>query len=235
MNFNTDPSDTTHSGPPMIFGTAPDRGVRLRAETRGPATSVTGALQLTATVGFCMAVAGCSAGRMADGIPLGEWSGNGSFVYDIWERDAEATTQPTEPSSAYRDYATHLTIRQVSSEGEDFVELDIRSERGAIPGAGERTHLRVALARAKSVSDSASLYRVVDWKFNPDDDESLDLGKTDAPIAASCLRSGGPTVLTIRYHDDFVDIFRFRGDSLEKYGYLYDKNGLIHWWERLSR
>ena len=179
--------------------------------------------------------AGCAVSELKVGIPVGEWQGQGFFVYDEWGSEEEATSQPSSPTSLSRTYPTRLTIRQVTSGGHDFIELDILSERGPLPELGEQTHLKVALARAKSVTDAATLYRVVDWDFNPAAHESLDLGKQDAPVAASCLRQGGTTVLTIRYDEDFNDTFRFRGNSLVKDGLLYGDNGLIHWSETLKR
>ncbi len=179
--------------------------------------------------------AGCTVSELKDGIPVGEWHGQGVFVYRFWGTEGKATSQPSSPASLSRTYPTHLTIRQVSSGGKDFIELDILSERGSLPEWGEETHLKIALAKAKCVSDTATLYRVVDWEFNPALNEALNLEKEGASIAASCLRLGETTILAIRYSKNFNDIFRFRGDSLQKDGLICDEKGIIQWSESLKR
>lgn len=167
-------------------------------------------------------------------IPLGQWDGEGTFVYETWGSQ-EPATQPAEPSSLHRSYATHLTVRRVEAEGRRGVALDIRSERGALPDLGDETHLTVALLEAKRASEAAALYDMPDWHFNPGPDETLDLDKQGTPFAASCIKSGETTILRIRYDDNFCDTFRFRGDVLDKDGLLHTDDGLIHWSEKLKR
>ena len=90
-------------------------------------------------------LAGCATTRQPGGIPFGEWSGRGMFVYETWESGKEA-------ESIHRSYPTRLSIRPLSLDAEEGVELEIVSERGELPELeGDRTHLKVALVEAKRV------------------------------------------------------------------------------------
>ena len=103
---------------------------------------------------------------------------------------------------------------------------------------GDATHILLALAKARTVSDSAVLFYGIDGQFNPEPGESLSLRPPDASdeITASCLRTGDVTVLRLQYQENFSDTLRFRGNTVEKEGAYYDQEeGLIHWYEALHR
>jgi len=178
---------------------------------------------------------GCSAGRHLTEIPVGQWQGRGFFVYEVWPSAEEAETQPAAPTRLYRSYPTRLVIRRLAAGERKAFELDILSERGPLPELGDRTHLKAALIEAGRISPAATLYRLADWKFNPQSDAVLNLNRPEAPLAASCISFDGTMILRIRYDEEFTDTFRFRGSRLEKDGILHADTGLIHWSERLDR
>lgn len=187
---------------------------------------------------LALVIPGCVTPERAGLIPLGEWTGHGTFVFEEWASRQPGTTQPSYPTSVSRSYPTHLTIKRVESEGHEFIVLDILSERGPVADLGEATHLEAALAKAKVVSDSVVLYRVVDWEFNPRPDEKLGLKPFDQepPYDASCIRLKDSTVLRIQYQDHFSDTLQFQGNCVEKEGVNYDEHaGIIHWSEVLHR
>jgi hypothetical protein len=182
------------------------------------------------------AIPGCVTAERAGLIPLGEWTGRGTFVFEEWPSQEPVASQPSYPTSVSRDYPTHLSIERVESEGHEFIVLDILSERGPMADLGDATHLEAALAEAKVVSDSVVLYRVVDWNFNPGPDKKLSLKppSQEPPYNASCIRLGDSTVLRIQYTGMFDDTLRFRGRLVEKEGAYYDEQqGIIHWSEAL--
>jgi len=185
--------------------------------------------------------AGCVAPGPRGELPVGCWSGAGSFVYETWP--GAATTQPVDasaaPQSLCREYKTVLCIRPARLEDRDVVELDIRSARGPLPGAKDmdnETHIKAALVKAKRVSDSAVLYHVIALQYNPGPNEELKVDEKAPPFAASCLTVDGRTVFQIQYMKNFVDMFRFEGPRVEKTGVYFDPDGgLIHWVEMLRR
>lgn len=185
------------------------------------------------------AFAGCAAPARHGEIPCGLWSGKGAFVYETWK--TPAATQPGEseesqPRSVHRRYETTLSIRPVVLDGQDAIEVEIVSDRGPLPELGDKTHLRMALVHGKRVSDSTVLYRLADWQFNPDPDAVLSIRGDRPPLAVACTTRGDRAVLAIQYDENFVDMFRFQGDGVEKAGMFYSKDdGFIHWTERLHR
>jgi len=129
---------------------------------------------------------------------------------------------------------------ELLESGREIIEMEIRSQRGALPDLGEETHLKVALLKAKRVSDATVLYRLVGMASNfdpgPDDELSLSFDDDAPPFGASCITRDGATVLQIHYMDNFVDTIRFQGDRVEKCGVYFDADeGLIHWCEYLRR
>lgn len=192
----------------------------------------------TVAVGLACLVGGCTSPERFGMIPLGKWEGHGVFVYENWQLDEETATQPAHLKSMKREYPTSLFIERITSDGQDFLVLEILSERGMIPGAGERTFIRAALFETKSVANGATLYSIADWKFNPEPSNALALKRPDGnpQTNASCLRIGDVIVLHIQYLDHFADTLRFRNDGVVKDGIFYNKDGgLIHWSELLKR
>jgi hypothetical protein len=185
--------------------------------------------------------AGCVAPGPRGEIPLGEWTGRGEVIYESWEESDEdaddANVEGEEPRSIHRCYATELRIQPGRLEGHEVVEMEIRSHSGPLPGMEKETrHLRLALLKARRVSDSTVLYRLVDFQLDPDDDETFDFDDNAPPLAATCMVMHGATILQIDYLDNFVDTLRFQGNRVEKLGVYFDReNGLIHWAERLTR
>ena len=162
-------------------------------------------------------------------IPLGIWSGEGVFVYENWKAEAG------ERASIYRHYPTTLSIRSSELDGRKAIEMEIRSERGLVPQLdGNSTHLKTTLVKAKRVSDTTVLYRLVAFHVNPPAAPRPSLDNDAASVRATCITRDSVTVLQICYMDNFVDTFRFEGDRLEKTGVVFNlKEGLIHWAERL--
>jgi hypothetical protein len=199
--------------------------------------------------GWCFIAAGLAvflaAGCVAPGprgeLPMGCWSGEGSFVYETWPDTA--ATQPSEasakPQSLCREYKTTLCIRPARLDGRDVVEMDIRSARGPFPGEkdmGDETHIKAALVKAKRVSESTVLYRLIALEYNPGPSKKLKVDEKAPPFAASCLTHDGRTVFQIQYMKNFVDSFRFEGPRVEKTGAYFDPDGgMIHWVETLHR
>ena len=185
---------------------------------------------------FCGA---CAAPGPRGEIPLGQWSGEGVFVYEEWGSGGEQGGAPG-GRSIHRSYPASLSIRPGLLEGHEIIEMEIRSQRGGLPDLGDETHLKVALVQAKRVSDSTVLYRPVGLasNFEPGlgDELSLSFDDDSPPFGASCISMNGTTVLQIRYTHNFVDTIRFQGDQVEKCGVYFDADeGLVHWCEHLFR
>ena len=184
-----------------------------------------------------VAAAGCATAGRPGQIPLGQWSGRGMFVYERWDSDDTESDAQDRPTVS-REYDTTLNVRSETLGGQDIVRLEIVSKRGSMPGLhiDDQTHLQIALAEAKRVSDSTVLYRMVGSLLNPSPDETLELSEDAPPVSATCSTRHGVTVLQLQYAEDFVDIFRFRGRRVEKTGMWFDENGsLVHWRERLEQ
>lgn len=198
----------------------------------------TGALLLAplcVAVGVAVFCSGCASPGPRGEIPFGQWSGEGTFVYERWKAEDDKTKDEG-PQSIHRDYTTTLSIQSAQLDGRAVVEMEIHSDRGPLPGLGDATHLKVALSEAKRVSDSTVLYRVVDELFNPKPDEELSYREDGPPFGATCTDRDGTTILQLQYDDRFVDTFQFRRNQVEKYGSYGEKNeGFIHWFENLSR
>lgn len=181
---------------------------------------------------LCM---GCAAGGPKGEIPVGQWTGQGTFVYEYW-KPADADAKVAKPQSIHRHYPTSLTIGPGRLAGREVIELQILSERGPLPKLGDKTHLKVALLKAKRVSDTTTLYRVVGLLFNPKPNETLRFNDSAPPFGASCTTVNGTTVLQIQYADNFVDTLRFRGYRVEKSGCAFNLNeAMAHWSEDLVR
>ncbi len=183
-----------------------------------------------------VALSGCTAAGPRGEIPAGQWTGQGVLIYEHW-KPADEKTEGPQPQSINRAYPTRMSIRPAQLDGREVIELEIRSERGPLPGMeGKATHLKAALVKAKRVSDSMVLYRLVDLLVNPGADEALGFDDGAPPFGASCITVNGTTTVQIEYMDNFVDTVRFKGDHVEKSGVYFDiKEGLIHWVEHLTR
>lgn len=179
--------------------------------------------------------AGCASQRALGEIPFGTWSGEGVFVYENWKQ-AEVNAVDPKPRSLSRRYPTSLTIRPRELDGHDAIELEILSSHGGMPDMDEHTYLKVALVKAKRVSESITLYRLVDFKFNPAPDDRLKFEEGGPAFAASCITSNGTTTFQIEYLENYVETFRFYGRHVEKSGVYFDlSEGLIHWYENLDK
>lgn len=188
-----------------------------------------------ASPGFAAVLTGCASPGRCGEIPFGEWSGHGEFVYEHWKEDGEKSEE-SEPQSIHRRYATSLSIRPGRLNDREIIELEIHSHRGTLPDLGDSTHLKVALLRAKRISDSMVLYRLVGLLLNSDADKTLRFDDNAPPFGASCITMDGTTILQIDYIGNFFDTFRFEDGRVEKTGTYFDKEeGLIHWSEQLTR
>ena len=178
---------------------------------------------------------GCTSFGTGGEIPFGTWSGEGVFVYENWKQDEENTVDP-KPRSLSRRYPTSLTIRPGELDGHDVIELEILSKHGGMPDMDKETHLKVALVEAKRVSESMTLYRLVDFQSNPTSGNTLSFKEDGPPNAASCITSNVTTMFQIEYLESFIDTFRFHGRHVEKTGvYFNPKEGLVHWYEDLTK
>ena len=179
---------------------------------------------------------GCAAPGPRGEIPSGTWSGRGVFVYEHW-KPAGGQADGVGLQSIHRTYPTSLSIRPGELNGHEIIEVEIRSDRGPLPAMKEKTtHLRAALIKAKRVSDSTVLYRLVGFLLNPAPGGSLHFDDNAPPFGASCTTMNGATTFQINYMDNFVDTFRFEGEHVRKSGVYSDKKeGLIHWVEHLTR
>ena len=197
-------------------------------------------VRLTATFAPLLALAlaaGCATTGRPGEIPLGQWSGNGTFVYEHW-KSGEGEPKLEDQVSLTRDYPTTLTIKKDTLDGRDIIKIEILSKRGDLPGLhiDDESHLILALVEAKRVSDATVLYRMVASQFNPSAGEKLTLDDSAPPISASCTTKRNVTVLQLQYAEDFLDTFRFRGRHVEKTGFWFNPDeGFVHWFECLSR
>ncbi|MGE0479587.1 MAG: hypothetical protein AB7Q17_03845 [Phycisphaerae bacterium] len=199
-----------------------------RIATRRPSARIAALLAVSG------ALAGCAAPARRADVPLGTWVGNGTFVYESWEKTESG--EASEPRSVQRSYSTRLKIRSGALAGQDVIEVEILSERGPLPKLEDRTHLRAALREAKRPTDSLALYQVLGAQFNPGPDEALKPLDDAPPFAASACDAGDAMILQIQYAENFVDFFRFSGDRVEKYGTYFDpEKGMITWYEWLGR
>lgn len=211
-----------------------DVPIRLRRPRRQPQRLI----QLFTTVTALLAVslsAGCSTTGRPGEIPLGQWSGSGTFVYERWKSN-EGESGKDDHVSLTRDYSTTLTIKPGTLDGRDIIKMEILSKRGELDGLhiDDETHLIIALTEAKRISNSTVLYHMCGSLFNPGADEKLRSDDDVPPVSASCTFTGGVTVLQLQYDKNFVDTFRFHGRRVEKTGVWFDPDeGLIHWWEQL--
>jgi hypothetical protein len=181
--------------------------------------------------------AGCATLPTRAEVPLGEWSGDGSYVIHKWSADDKTADDP-QAGLEHGEYPTRLTIEKAEIDGQDAVRIEILSMRGESKElGGDRTHIVALLRPNESLADDTiTLYRVMELGISDNKEPpQRDMG-SETITAATCMRSAGEIVLCIHYMDEFVDTLRFRGDVVLKDGSYYtSKEGLIHWSERLQR
>lgn len=211
-----------------------------------PAKSPMGLTVVLFTI--AMLLAGCAGKRSADrmwNIPLGQWSGQGSFIYECFKSaDADPDDSADGPefdcgpvTSIVRDYPTSLTIRRAQLAGQDVVEVAILSSRGQIPDLDDRTELRFALVQNKTPREDMRLFRIVGSQFNPDrPGQPLQYDPGTPLYSASLHAEQSELVLQVVYGENFVDTFRFHDTHVDKTGVFFaPEEGLVHWSERLER
>ena len=190
-----------------------------------------------AVLSFLLLCTGCATLPTRAEIPLGEWSGHGSFVIHKWSDD-DKTAEASQGTLEHGEYPTRLTIEKTEINGENGVRIEILSERGESKALeGDRTHIVALLRPAESLAnDTITLYHVVELGITTTEEPpQRDMG-SERITAATCMLSAGDIVLRIHYMDEFADTLRFRGDVVFKDGsYFTSKEGLIHWSERLQR
>jgi hypothetical protein len=198
------------------------------------------AVRRLASVAFlALPMSGCATGR--GDLPLGEWAGRGTFIYEEWAPGGPAGRSPA-PSTASagvtisRDYETTLSLRPDRLADTNIVRMEIRSRRGELPSLEDETHIIAALVPGKRVNANARLYQAIALQYNPKPDEALTVADDAPPYLATCTTTGGVTTFQIWYAENFVDVFRFSGLALEKAGVFFEEErGLVHWNEKLSR
>lgn len=172
------------------------------------------------------------------GIPLGEWEGSGTFVYECHSRPGPDGRDECEGQERIvRDYPTTLRIERGVLDGHDVVLLKILSSRGQIPQLDDRTDLRIALVELRQVDPRVRMFRMVGAQFNPAAEERMGFEPPqDESVHGVLIECGGHTVLQLHYQSDFVDTLRFSGSGVEKSGLVRsEESGLVHWSERLRR
>lgn len=186
-------------------------------------------------------------------IPLGEWSGRGTFIYQHWEDDdgpaADDLFQTTDDvvdlleddaaagakgRTVHRRYKTSLSVWSEEWDERDVIVMEIRSRRGKLAELGEESHLLLAFEEARRLSRATVLYRMIAFSFNPDPSAELDVDENAAPVTASCTTNDDVTVFQIHYMDNFTDTLRFEGKRVEKVGMYHTRAGLVHWYEELK-
>jgi len=178
---------------------------------------------------------GCAAPQAGGVLPFGDWSGHGLFVYENF-KPAKDDADSSDPRSIHREYSTTLSIQPAELDGRDVIKMTIRSKRGELPDLMDETHLIVAMVEARRVSDSTVLYRSVAQQLNPEPGERLEFDDAAPPAGASCTTLDGVTTFIIEYMENFVDVFRFKGNRVEKRGtYFNKKEGFVHWTETLRK
>jgi len=181
------------------------------------------------------AVTGCKAPAPKGTIPFGTWAGNGLYVYAGWDTD-EARAEGRMATLLRGKYPTTLTIGPSTVEGRDVVLIEIESNRGELPGLGDKTQARIALEEVTRFGDATVIYRLVAASLNEPMDKPLELESTSPPASAVCTVDGDNTLLQIQYGDNFVDTYEFSDEEVEKAGMFFnDKKAIIQWWEELEK
>lgn len=180
---------------------------------------------------------GCAGVPRRAEIPIGTWSGEGTFVLEKW--DAAETADAASGVLSQGKYKTHLTIEPTTLDGRDALRMEILSERGEVEGLdGDRTHIISILCETRSIeNDTITFYRICQEGLSLDAEEPSMEYAPDEFTRATCLLRPGEVVLRIEYMDKLIDIYRFRGDTVLKDGTYggVEAEGYVHWSERLRR
>ncbi|MCG3129895.1 MAG: hypothetical protein FLDDKLPJ_00633 [Phycisphaerae bacterium] len=200
-------------------------------------------------LGATVAVAALTARQAARAglkLPVGEWVGDGTYVYETWVKtpgkDAPAPDKDAPaPVTTTNRYPAQVTIKPSTLDGRPVVEFQIVSRHKDVGVLSDDVRIRFAVEEAKTLSDAAVLYRTVAWSTNPAADEKLTRDPAPAAPTASLIRDGEDLVFQIHYEPGYTDTFRFRGPTLEKTGTITatseddPEQGFIHWVETLRR
>lgn len=208
---------------------------------------------LAATVAVA-AFAAHQAARAELKLPVGEWSGEGVYVYETWiKTPGENATAPGKdamappgedaptPVSTTNRYPAQVTIKPSTLDGRPVVEIQIVSRHKDVGVLSDDVRVHFAVEEAKKLSDAALLYRTVAWNTNFAPDEKLTRDPALVALTASLIRDGEDLVFQIQYGPGYTDTFRFRGPMLEKTGTIAatseddPEQGFIHWVETLRR
>lgn len=175
-----------------------------------------------------LASVGCTSTR--DGIPTGEWSGQGIYV-DYEAMAKEKLTDVAQSLAKDNVYETSLKISQQRMYGRDTLFFDIRSKRGKLLNMDdEESHVEFALVPLKTLKHGARLYAVGHREYNPSADcrpSEEEFNQRLRIASASCIQQGGATVLQVYYmiptkNDPscFFDTFVFEGSRVRKTGHV---------------
>lgn len=191
-------------------------------------------------VGLLMWCTGCATLPTRAEIPLGKWSGTGTYIVEKWSAENQDPNDWKLQERGRGSYPTRLDIESVTIAGRDAVRLEILSERGVIkshPDLGDRTHLVLHLRKVDSQDEgAAALYQVIERGLSTSDESpQMEKGPEEVSLA-TCNMLDGDIVLRILYGDGWVDVFHFQGNRVYKNGaYFQFADGYVQWSEVLRR
>ena len=195
-------------------------------------------VQLVLGVMFLLSLGGCAAAPKRADIPLGRWSGPGTFIYVRYTPGAGTATAPTEVYR-YGDYPTELTIAPSDSGPSGSLRIEILSMRGQVEKMqGDRTHIVLRLEPGVPLAGGRIRpYRLAEFGLSLNENEPTAERGPIGMTHATCMATGDELVLQIHYMADFVDTYRFSGNMVYKDGEYFPLNGdvLVHWSEALRR
>ncbi|MEW6250835.1 MAG: hypothetical protein AB1716_09315 [Planctomycetota bacterium] len=180
-------------------------------------------------------VTGCSATQRAE-IPTGRWVGEGRFVL---LRSSSGAPVPGRAEPMTGTYSTELTITRGAGDAAERIVIEIRSQRGPIPGLdGDRTHLIAELEPAAVLAEGRiRTYRIARAGLSSDPvPPELEEGP-DEDAQAVAFACDGELVLNLHYMNGFRDTLRIRRATACKDGSLRGvlENGAIEWSETLRK
>ncbi len=183
---------------------------------------------------------GCATLPTRPEIPLGEWSGTGTYVVEKWSADKDDPKSAVFEGREHGTYPTSLKIEPTTVAGEDAVRLEILSERGVFrlhPDIGSRTHLVMHLVKDDSVDENGiGLYHLAAAGLTIDDDPpEMEQGSSKINMV-TCNTLDRDIVLRIIYQDGWLDVIHFQDNDVYKNGaYFQMSGGYIQWSELLHR
>ena len=191
---------------------------------------------LFGSIAICLA--GCSMARNDGTIPTGTWEGRGVYTGRDMATDEgkDATTPAAKKPGHSAEYDVKLTIQPVRQNNNELIELKVFSNHANDPDfEGKSVYVRATLRKAERVSASANLYELVGKSYDISFKEPEKYTEVDPPMMASCMTVGDETVLTLRYEPDFAEVYRFKGNTVQKAGSFGNKDNCIYWSESLTR